>query len=184
LAPFGKQRHIIILNISVQASRLLTAFITPAKMVFTLSATAPQFLPEQEKHERATLSPEEIAEIEGDINGTVKFKETEEMKQTGLLGLQKAMEAISDFEKRGYKEACEVAPELVERESNTVAFLRCERYNGEVRYILLYYVHGVFIHHPGMPQRACFPSRRAFDCHLGCCYSLGRVLEAAKSGIW
>jgi hypothetical protein len=103
-------------------------------MVFTLSATAPQFLPEQEKHERATLSQEEIAEIEEDINGTVKFKETEEMKQAGVLGLQKAMEAISDFEKRAYKEACEVAPELVERESNPVAFLRCERYNGEVRY--------------------------------------------------
>jgi hypothetical protein len=103
-------------------------------MVFTMSATAPQFLPEQEKYERATLSPEEIAEIEEDINGIVKFKETEEMKQTGVLGLQKAMEAISNFEKWAYKEACEVAPELVEMESNPVSFLRCERYNAEVRH--------------------------------------------------
>jgi hypothetical protein len=101
-------------------------------MSFTMSATAPQFLPEHESKERATLSQEEIDEIEGDIYGVVKFEETSGMKEKGLEELETALKAIKDIEKRAYQEACDKTPELVKKESAPVAFLRCERYNAEV----------------------------------------------------
>jgi hypothetical protein len=107
-------------------------------MVFTMSATAPQFLPEQENQERATLSQEEIAEIEEDIyyNCILKFEETPEMKETGVQELQKALDAMTPFEKRAHTEACEKVPELVKKETDPLAFLRSERYNPEVNTLL------------------------------------------------
>jgi hypothetical protein len=104
-------------------------------MVFTMSATAPEFLPEHESEERETLSQEEIDEIEGDINGVVEFEETPVMNTKGLVELETALKAIKDIKKRAYKEACDKNPELVKKESDPMAFLRCERYNAEVSWL-------------------------------------------------
>ena len=74
-------------------------------MVFTLSATAPQFLPEQETTERSSLSQEEIDQIQQDLYGIVKFQETPLAKETGLEHLGRALDAIKDLDKRAYVEA-------------------------------------------------------------------------------
>ena len=103
-------------------------------MVFTLSATAPQFLPEQEQQEWATLSQEELESIEEDLHGSLRVEETL-MNDRGVTGLDALEETISKMtvaEKRAYSEACEKAPLLVKAESDPLWFLRCEKYNAEV----------------------------------------------------
>jgi hypothetical protein len=148
-------------------------------MVFTMSATAPQFLPEQEKQERATLSQEEIAEIEEDIyyNWIVKFEETPEMKETGVQELQKALDAIAPFEKRALIEACEKVPDLVQRESDPAAFLRSERYNPEVNMLL-----GRSTRIPRIESNP--HSDTPLTIFSGRCDSSRGVLEAAQGHIW
>jgi hypothetical protein len=113
------------------------AIIKSSTMGFTLSATAPQFLPEQERQERETLSEEERAKIYEDLhNGSSEESrhglETPEMHKQGIEQLTACIEKMSDREKCAYTEAVANAPDLVKQESDPAAFLRCERYNGEV----------------------------------------------------
>jgi hypothetical protein len=57
------------------------------------------------------------------------YQKTEEMLENGVVLLRQALQDIPDTEKAAYLEALEIAPLLVERESNPVAFLRCEKYD-------------------------------------------------------
>ena len=103
-------------------------------MGFTFSATAPQFLPEQEQNERENLSKEELVAIENDINQIQIFQETEEMKLRGITELQEALvTTIPKMQRRAYEEAQNRVPHLVEKESNPFAFLRSEKYDAKVR---------------------------------------------------
>jgi hypothetical protein len=98
-------------------------------MIFSLSATAPQFLPEHEKQERSLLSEEERQQVSDDIHGNVYYEETEFMRCNGTRLLKEALDMIDVLQKSAYLEACQLVPELVQRESNPVGFLRCEQYN-------------------------------------------------------
>lgn len=91
------------------------------------------FLPEDEKRERSSLSAEERKAIEADLKGNQEFEETEEMRRTGIQSLHDAMnDDVETMDKAAYLEACAQVPELVERESSPIAFLRSEQYDGKV----------------------------------------------------
>jgi hypothetical protein len=92
--------------------------------------TAPIVTEEEEREERAALTDEERLRLNLDVYGGEQFvPETEEMLENGVVLLRQALQDIPDTEKAAYLEALEIAPLLVERESNPVAFLRCEKYD-------------------------------------------------------
>jgi hypothetical protein len=94
-----------------------------------ISITAPVFTEEDERAERESMSPEEIEEVQNDINGINTFEATPEMVQHGPHDLQLALDDIHEEEKEVYLEAMMLCPELVDRESNYLMFLRSESYN-------------------------------------------------------
>ena len=94
-----------------------------------ISITAPVFTEEDERAERESMSPEEWEEVRNDIHGINTFKETPEMVQNGPYELQLALDDIHEEEKEVFLEATMLCPELVERESNYLMFLRAEYFN-------------------------------------------------------
>jgi hypothetical protein len=97
----------------------------------TFSATSPRITEDDERKERESMAPEEIAEIEQDIRGTGEsvIKETDEMKRQAAVQLEEAIDMIPENEKIAYLRALELCPELVGTESKSIHFLRCENYN-------------------------------------------------------
>jgi hypothetical protein len=92
--------------------------------------TAPLVTEQQEKEEREALTDEERKKLHEDVYGGGQLViETEEMLRNGTQMLREAVLAIPDAAKAAYLEALEIAPLLVERESDPVAFLRCEKYD-------------------------------------------------------
>jgi hypothetical protein len=92
--------------------------------------TAPIVTEEDEREERAALTDDERERLRKDVYGGEQLvTETEEMLQNGTRMIREALLAIPDEEKEAYLEALEIAPLLVERESDPVAFLRCEKYD-------------------------------------------------------
>jgi hypothetical protein len=92
--------------------------------------TAPEVTEQQEKEEREALTDEERKKLHEDLYGGEQLVgETEELLQNGTRMLREALLAIPDEEKVAYLEALEIAPLLVERESDPAAFLRCEKYD-------------------------------------------------------
>jgi hypothetical protein len=92
--------------------------------------TAPIVTVEDERLEREALTDDERKKLHEDVYGGEQLvTETEEMLQNGTRMLREALLAIPDVEKVAYLEALEIAPLLVERESDPVAFLRCENYD-------------------------------------------------------
>jgi hypothetical protein len=119
------------------------------------SATAPQFLPQQERDERSTLTQEEWDEIHKDIHqgirssrgtssdsgsdssqsqaqGTDEEEDVEQIAMSCQL-LHEAMENLGPLQKGAYLDACEKVPELVQKETNPLSFLRGEKFNASVR---------------------------------------------------
>jgi hypothetical protein len=94
-----------------------------------ISITARVFTEEDERAERESMSPEELEEVRNDIHGINTFEETPEMVQNGPCELQLALDDIHEEEKEVYLEAMMLCPELVQRESNHLLFLRSEYYN-------------------------------------------------------
>jgi hypothetical protein len=92
--------------------------------------TAPIVTEQQEKEEREALTDDERKKLHEDVYGGEELvTETEEMLRNGTRMLRDAVLAIPDAEKVAYLEALEIAPLMVERESDPVAFLRCEHYD-------------------------------------------------------
>jgi hypothetical protein len=92
--------------------------------------SAPIVTPEEEQAEREALSEEERLRIHNEVYGSeVEIKETDAMVEKAVLLLQEALNEIPDESKQAYLEALERAPLLVERESEPIAFLRCEKYD-------------------------------------------------------
>jgi hypothetical protein len=92
--------------------------------------TAPIVTVEDERLELAALTDDERERLRKDVYGGEQLvTETEEMLQDGTRMLREALLAIPDEEKVAYLEALVIAPLLVERESDPVAFLRCEKYD-------------------------------------------------------
>jgi hypothetical protein len=104
--------------------------------------TAPIVTVEDERLELAALTDDERERLRKDVYGGEQLvNETEEMLQNGTQLLRESLLAIPDEEKAAYLEALEIAPLLVERESDPVAFLRCENYDAgaAARRLVLYW---------------------------------------------
>jgi len=98
------------------------------------SYTAPIISPREERAERDALTEEEKQKIHNDIYGggssiQHRIKETPEMIQNSQALLREAMNGIPDRDKVDYLEAVERVPELVDGESPSIAFLRCQHYD-------------------------------------------------------
>jgi hypothetical protein len=92
--------------------------------------TAPTITPEDELEEREALTEEERNIIHEDLHGSEQeVTETDEVLQNGIRLLHEALEAIPQEEKLAYLEALEHVPQLVERESKPIIFLRVEKYD-------------------------------------------------------
>ena len=111
---------------------------TNAPSSFSFSFTAPAVFPEQEQAELEALTEDERRELERDLHpddasvasaATSIQEETPEMIEHAVAMMFEAMLGMSDTDKEAYNEAVRRAPELVERESDPVAFLRCERWD-------------------------------------------------------
>jgi hypothetical protein len=95
---------------------------------FTFSA--PIVKAEDEIIEREALTDDERQIIRDEVYGTeVILPETETTLTEGTALMAQALQAIPVTEKVAYLEALERAPELVDLESDPVAFLRCEKYD-------------------------------------------------------
>jgi hypothetical protein len=94
------------------------------------TSSAPIVTTEDEIIERQELTDDERQIIRDEVYGTeVIMTETETMLTEGTAVMAQALQAMPDTAKLAYLEALERAPELVERESDPVAFLRCEKYD-------------------------------------------------------
>jgi hypothetical protein len=94
------------------------------------TCSAPIVTTEDEIIEREALTSDERQIIRDEVYGTkVLMPETETMLTEGTALMAQALQAIPDTDKLAYLEAVERAPELVQRESDPAAFLRCEKYD-------------------------------------------------------
>jgi hypothetical protein len=94
---------------------------------------APVVTLEEDQAEREALPEEERQSIRKEVYGSeVEIKETDAMAEKAVLLLQEALHEIPDVAKQAYLEALERAPLLVERESDPISFLRCEKYDAWV----------------------------------------------------
>lgn len=95
------------------------------------SFTAPVITEEQEKKELEALSNAEREEIDRDVTGkhVDDYVETPAMIQRGLLEFMEALEQIPEENKVDYLMARDVCPELVQRESSPLAFLRRDMFD-------------------------------------------------------
>jgi hypothetical protein len=92
--------------------------------------TAPIVTPEDEQAERQALTNEERQRLYEELYGVEdEIEETDILMENALLLLQEALTEIPDAAKQAYLEASERAPLLVERESDPISFLRCEKYD-------------------------------------------------------
>jgi hypothetical protein len=92
--------------------------------------TAPIITLQDELEEREALTEEERNVIHEDLHGSEQeVTETDEVLQNGIGLLHEALEAIPREKKLAYLEALERAPQLVERESKPIIFLRVEKYD-------------------------------------------------------
>ena len=96
-----------------------------------LSFTAPRVTEREMKEEREALTAQEALELQLDVQGRKAItRETPEKLSKALKDLQEAMDCIKDPEKEDYLRALEVAPEVVDKESNPIWFVHCEDYDG------------------------------------------------------
>jgi hypothetical protein len=92
--------------------------------------TAPIVTLDDEQAEREALTEDERQTIHKEIYGVEdEIKETDTMVERAVLILQEALHEIPDEEKQAYLEALERVPLLVERESDPISFIRCEKYD-------------------------------------------------------
>jgi hypothetical protein len=99
-------------------------------MSFTYSA--PEMTPEEEREELEQLSTEERQQIKDDIYGRGLFEETEEMWSAGRSQLKEALYLLPAQEKDAYLEALERCPDVVQTETDFIAFMRADEYCAEV----------------------------------------------------
>jgi len=95
------------------------------------SFTAPFISEEEERAEREAFTEEEKQELHDDLYGghNEDLSETDEMIKNGVALLRESLDAIPDNEKEEYLEAKRRTPELVERESPAISYLRYMKYD-------------------------------------------------------
>jgi hypothetical protein len=109
------------------------------------SFTAPHVTPEQEREERENLSDARRREIHNDLFGFEQQqhrhagKEVPEVSDSALDGIYEAIEKLPLQQKIEYLEARKHAPKLCQTESDPIMFLRCEKFDYEVRFSLWHF---------------------------------------------
>lgn len=103
------------------------------------SLTAPRFTEEQDKKEHQDLDSVEAAALERDLYGIFRGKEgpdgwmiTDEIETTriqGLAQLDEAVDMLPTSAKADYLRALATAPDVVEKETNPLEFLRVEEWD-------------------------------------------------------
>lgn len=104
-------------------------------MKWGISVTAPSFTPAQEKEEKDTLPAEERAYIDSELFGTdtpFEISMSEAEVTEAVVELRRRIDEMPVEEKEEYLEALERVPDLVERETNPLMFLRCDNFDVEV----------------------------------------------------
>lgn len=122
----------VVVLVADHSSRVTMAPTTTGTVLTsgTVSYTAPQFTEEDLKRERESLSVEEREEIDAEVRGTrAILRETPKLIERGLIGMQRTLNEIPDHEKEGYLKALERCPDLVRTETDSLIFLRAERFD-------------------------------------------------------
>ena len=104
------------------------------------SFSAPRFSAEDELREHATLTEDEQLQIANDLMGNSNESHPELTPEDVHFALEQfhsELDLIPDNEKSSVVHAMREAPELVQRESNPMLFLRAEAFDSKVRIFLL-----------------------------------------------
>ena len=109
--------------------------VAQPQRAMTFSISAPHVTEEELQRERDALSEKERMEIEQDVQGTSVFLETPDMTTQGLAQFQLEMSLIPDHKKEAYLEAIRRVPDIVEKETNPIKFLRSEHFDAKVRLV-------------------------------------------------
>jgi uncharacterized protein YabN with tetrapyrrole methylase and pyrophosphatase domain len=102
--------------------------------------TAPAFTPIQEQEERDALPPADREYLRQELYGedTPCMEETEteallaeecDSSSRTLAAVHSKIEEMEDCQKKDYIYALERCPDVVEKETNVLMFLRCENYD-------------------------------------------------------
>ena len=98
--------------------------------------SAPRFTDADEAKEKATLKEDELKRVEADLQGNSgeewKDLETIDFMVSKLREFQTEVDALPQIQKQAYADAIAKVPQLVEEETNPMAFLRSVRYNAKV----------------------------------------------------
>jgi hypothetical protein len=98
-----------------------------------ISFTAPQFTAEDQQREQESLTDADRTAIQEKLLGWMALRrETPQFLEKGVQQLEHALSEIPMTQKEAYQRALERAPEVVQDETNPVAFLRAEDYQPEV----------------------------------------------------
>ena len=99
-----------------------------------VSHTAPQVSLDELEEERKALSEEQAAQADADVEGTHgSLVETDDMLVEGLERMQNEIDKMRLEDKQCYLEALQICPELVERETPFLKFLRATDFDAKVR---------------------------------------------------
>ena len=104
------------------------------------SFTAPHVTPEQEREERESLSGARREEIHNELFGFEQQehrhgKEVTKVPDSALDGIYQAIDKLPLQQKIEYLEARKHTPKLCQTESDPIMFLRCEKFDCEVRFL-------------------------------------------------
>jgi hypothetical protein len=117
------------------------------------SFTAPHITPEEEQLERDALSETERTQLHTHLfgeEGDVDEEETlpENSIKNGRELMEQAVQLLPDIVKRDYLAARDRVPQLVERESEPMAFFRREKYDETVSFIGSCWMTSMFVFSP------------------------------------
>ena len=95
------------------------------------SYTAPQFTEQDSMKERASMTADQIQKIENECLGQniSIFEETPELVEAAIHEMARHLAAIDN--KPAYDKALQLVPDLVQKESPAICFLRCEYFSPE-----------------------------------------------------
>lgn len=106
--------------------------------MYCYSLTAPRFTKEQDQKEHQDLDSVEAAALERDLYGSIREKqepgwtiidETKTTRVQGLAQLEEAVDMLPPNVKADYLRALATAPDVVEKETSPLEFLRVEEFD-------------------------------------------------------
>ena len=104
-------------------------------LAVAVSHTAPQVSLVELDEERKALSNEQVVQADADVQGTHDgsfLVETEDMLKEGSERMQNEIDKMNLEDKQSYLDALQKCPELVERETPFLKFLRATDFDAKV----------------------------------------------------